>query len=144
MIRLKKLDESKSDNYHDLEDLVYRTELTYDQIVDILDIKYFPEETAGYTLPPGIYEITDNNKTLGNLLRDIVKVCIAIDDIRLRSNSNIKQTLIFTEKYFFDTTIGFTLSHACPLNDVQGFIQLIPGKNKSDKPINITRIDNFF
>ena len=33
------LQELKSANYHDLEDLVYRMRLTYDEIMDVLDIK---------------------------------------------------------------------------------------------------------
>ena len=57
-------------------------ELTYDDFIVILDIKYFPSETLGYTLPPGIYETSDINTTLGYLLPDFVKVNITIDDIR--------------------------------------------------------------
>ena len=37
--------------------------------------------------------------------------------------------------------LGFTLSQSGSLNDIEGFIQLIPGKYKSGKPINITGID---
>ena len=43
--------------YKDLEDLVYRMQLIYDEIVEILDIKYIAGSTIGYTMPPGIYEI---------------------------------------------------------------------------------------
>ena len=39
--------------YKDLEDLVIRTELTYDEIVDILRVIYIAGSTNGYTLPPG-------------------------------------------------------------------------------------------
>ena len=39
-------------------------QLTYDGIMDVLDMKDFPSKRTGYTLPPGIYEISDNNKTL--------------------------------------------------------------------------------
>ena len=31
--------------YKDLEDMVFRLELTYDEIVDILDVKQFPWST---------------------------------------------------------------------------------------------------
>ena len=48
------LEELKSANYHDLEDLVYRIELTYDETMDILDIKVFPAERTGFTLQPEI------------------------------------------------------------------------------------------
>ena len=37
--------------------------LTCDEIMDVLDIKHCPSQRIGYTLPPGIYEITDINKT---------------------------------------------------------------------------------
>ena len=37
--------------------------------------------------------------------------------------------------------MGFVQSYSGELGDVQGFIQLIPGSYKSDKPINITGID---
>ena len=36
--------------------------------------------------------------------------------------------------------MGFTESHSGPLGDIDGFIQLIPGSYKSDKPINVTGI----
>ena len=35
--------------------MVYRLHLTYDEIVDILDIKYIPGSTKGYTLVPDVY-----------------------------------------------------------------------------------------
>ena len=37
--------------------------------------------------------------------------------------------------------LGFTQSRSCELGDIQGFVELIPGSYKSDKPINITGID---
>ena len=57
-------------------------QLTYNEIMDVLDIKNFPSERTGYTLPPGIYEVSDINTTLKYLLPDIVKVSITIDDSR--------------------------------------------------------------
>ena len=53
----------------------------------------------------------------------------------------INQTVIFTNKNFFYTILGFTQSHSYPLDDMDGFYQLIAGSYKSDKPINITGID---
>ena len=35
------LEELKSAKYHDFEDLIFRLELTYDEIMDIIDIKHF-------------------------------------------------------------------------------------------------------
>ena len=42
---------------------------------------------------------------------------------------------------FLYTILGFTRSHSYPLDDIKGFYQLIPGSNKGDRPINITRVD---
>ena len=70
-----------------------------------------------------------------------MKINITIDDIRLKSNLKTNQTLLFTKKSFFYTILGFTQSRSYPLEDMEGFYQLIPGLYKSDKPINITGID---
>ena len=131
----------KQANSHDLEDLVFRMQLAYDEFMEVLDIKYFPSKGTGYTLPPGIYEICDINKTLKCSLPDIVKVSTTIDNIRLKSILNINQTLIFTKKSIFYTLLGFTQSNSGPLGDIDGYIQLIPGKYRSIKPINITGND---
>ena len=53
----------------------------------------------------------------------------------------INQTLIFTEKSFFYTILCFTQSQSYPLDDIDGFYQIIAGSYKSDKPINITGVD---
>ena len=135
------IEELKNVKYNDLEDLVYRMQLTYDEIIDILDLKYISTERRGYSLNPGFYDVIDLNDTLKHILPNNVKVSITIDDIRLKSNLKIKQTLIFTEKSFFYTILGFTQSHSYPLDDIDGFYQLIAGSYKSDKPINITGID---
>ena len=135
------LEELKNVRYNDLADLVYRMQLTYDEIIDVLDLKYVSTKRIGYSLNPGIYEIVDLNNTLKHILPDNVKVNVTIDDIRLKSNLKINQTLIFTEKSFFYTILGFTQSRFYPLDDIDCFYQLIPGSHKSDKPINITGID---
>ena len=49
--------------------------------MDISDIKYFPTQRTGYTIPPEIYETSDINETLEILLPDFVKLSITIDDI---------------------------------------------------------------
>ena len=49
--------------------------------------------------------------------------------------------MIFTEKSFFYTILGFTQSRSYPLDDTDGFYQSIAGSYKSDRPINITGID---
>ena len=135
------LEKLKKANYNDLADLVYRMQLTYDEIMDVLDLKYITTKRTGYSLNPGIYEIVNLNDTLKYSLPDNVKVDVTIDDIRLKSNLKINQTLIFTEKSFFYTILGFTQSHQGPLNDIEGFYQILPGSYECDKPINITGID---
>ena len=135
------LGELKNIKYNDLKDLVYRMRLSFDEIMDILDLKYIPTKRTGYSLNPGIYEVIDLNNTLNYILPDNVKVSFTIDDIKLKSNLKTNQTLIFTEKSFFYTILGFTRSRYYPLDDIDGFYQLIAGSYKSDKPINITGID---
>ena len=131
----------KNVKHNDLEDLVYRIRLSYDELIDILDLKYIPTERTRYSINLGIYEIVDLNITLKNILPDNVKVNVRIDDIRLKANLKTNQTLIFTEKSFFYTILGFTRSRPYALDDIDGFYQLIAGSYKSDKPINITRMD---
>ena len=70
-----------------------------------------------------------------------MKVNVTIDDIRLKSNSKVNQTLTVTETSFFYTILGFTRSRSYPLDDIDGFCQLIAGSYKSDRPIIITGID---
>ena len=135
------IEELRNDKYNDLADLVYRMQLTYDEIIDVLDLKYISTERRDYSLNPGFYEVIDLNNTLKHILPDNVKVSITIDDIRLKSSLKINQTLIFTEKSFFYTILGFTQSRSYPLDDIDGFYQLIAGLYKSDKHINVTGID---
>ena len=83
----------------------------------------------------------DLNNTLKHILPNNVKVNITIDDIRLKSNLKANQILIFTEKSFFYTILGFTRSHSYPLDDIDGYYQLIAGSYKNDKRNNITGSD---
>ena len=125
------LEELGHAKYNDLEDLVYRMRLSYDEIMDILDLNYIPTKRTGYSLDQGIYEIIDINNTLKHILPDNVKVNITIDDIRLKSNLKINQTLIFTERSFFYTILGFTQSRSYPLDDIDSHYQLIAGSYKA-------------
>ena len=135
------IEELKKVKYNDLKDLVYRMRLSYDEIMDILDLKYIPTKRTGYSLNPGIYEVVDLNNALKHILPNNVKINITIDDIRLKSNLKINQTLIFTERSFFYTILGFTQSRSYPLDDIDSHYQIIAGSYKSDRPINITGID---
>ena len=135
------LEELKNVKYNDLEDLVYRFKLTYDEIMYILDFKYIPTKRTGYSIEPNIYNIVDLNKILKNILPDNVKINISIDERKYKTDLKINQTLIFTNKSFFYTILGFTQSHSYPLDDIEGFYQLIAGSYKSERPINITGVD---
>ena len=135
------LEELKNVINNDLEDLVYRMRLSYDEDMDILDLKYIPTKRTGYSLDPGIYEVDVLNNTLKYILPDNVKISVTIDNIRLKSNLKTNQTLIFTKKSFFSTILGFTRSRFYPLDDIDGFYQLTAGSYKGDKPIIITGID---
>ena len=138
------LQELKNVKYNDLEDLVYRLRLSYNEIMEILDLKYISTKRTGYSLNPGIYEVVDLNNTLKHILPDNVKVNITIDDIRLKSNLKINQTLIFTERSFFYTILGFIQSRSYPLDDIDSHYQIIAGSHKSDRPINISGIDKVY
>ena len=138
---MRYFEELRNVKYNDLEDLVYRMRLSYDEIIGILNLKYIPAKRTGYSLNPSIYEVVDLNNSLKYFLPDNVKVSVTIDYVRLKSNLKTNQILIFTEKSFFYTILGFTRSRSYPLDDIDGFYQLIAGSYKSDKPINITGID---
>ena len=141
MFKNEILEELKNVKYNDLEDLVFRFKLTYDEIMDILDLKYIPTKRTSYSIVPNIYNVIDLNNTLKNILPNNVKIYINIDERKYKIDLKINQTLIFTNKSFFYTILGFTQSHSYPLDDIDGFYQLIAGSYKSDKPINITGID---
>ena len=135
------VEELKKAKYNDIEDLVYRMLLTYDEIMYILHLKYIPTKRIGYSMERNIYNVLDFNNTLKNILPDNVKINVTIDEKKYKSNLKINQTLIFTNKSFFYTILGYTQSHSYPLDDIDGFYQLIAGSYKSDKPNNITGID---
>ena len=102
----------------DLEDMVYRMELTFDEIVDILDVKNFAGSTKGYTLPPEIYEFKDINSMLASLLAHDVKVIFTSGDNRLRSIlttnktiKNSKKSSLHKKNMFY--SISFKFSELC-------------------------------
>ena len=61
-------------------------QLTYDENIDILDLKYIPRKRTGYSFYPDIFEVIDLNNTLRYILPDNVKVGGTIDDVGLKSN----------------------------------------------------------
>ena len=70
-----------------------------------------------------------------------MKISVTIDEKKYKSNLKINQTLIITNKNFFYTKLGFTQSLSYPLDDIDGFYQLIAGSYKSERPNKITSID---
>ena len=86
--------------YKDLEDVVYRKELIYDETIDILDINYIAGSTNRYILPSSILEISDLNLMLKSLFYE-VKANKTIDYVKLRSNLTTNKTLKFTRKNVF-------------------------------------------
>ena len=55
---------AKKAQYKDLEDLVYRFQLTYNENINKLDLKYISTKRTGFSLNPGIYEVVDLNYIL--------------------------------------------------------------------------------
>ena len=113
--------------YKDLEDIVYRMELTYDEIIGTLGKNYAARSINGHRLPPGIYKTSDLNLMLKSLLSNEVKENNTVDDIRLRSNLTTNKTIKFSKISFFYTRLGFTQTHWGPLGDIEGFVQKITG-----------------
>ena len=75
--------------------------LTYDEIVDILDVKDIAGSNIEYTLPRRIYEFSDINLTLKSLLPINIKTSFTKDYVRLRSNLTNNKTIRFTENSLF-------------------------------------------
>ena len=121
--------------------MVYRLQLTFDEIIDILDWKYIPSKGKDYSLQQCTYKITGLKKTLQKFSPDNLKVTITVDDIRLKSNLNNIQNFLFTKNSVFYTKLGLTQPYSGVLGDIEGFVQLIPGPHKSHTPININGID---
>ena len=94
------IEELKNNKYNDLQDLVYRMRLSYDEIMDILDLKYISTKRMGFSIEPNIYNVVDLNKTLKIILPNNIKIDITIDERKYKTDLKINQTLIFTNKKF--------------------------------------------
>ena len=70
-----------------------------------------------------------------------VRVNITVDDVRLKSNLTTKKKQQSLLKGLFLNNTKFRRIHWGELGDIDGFVQIIPGTSKGDKPINITSID---
>ena len=96
----KIIDELKNAEYNDLEEMVFRKELTYGQIEKALDVKFIPASSIRYTLFPDVYEISDIKLMLKSLLPDDVKVDSTSDDMRLKASLTTNKTIKFTKRSF--------------------------------------------
>ena len=121
------LEELKNVEYNDLKDLVYRMQLTNDEIIDVLDLKYILRKRIGYSLNPNIYKVADLNNSFNYILPDNVKTNVTIVERKHKTELKINQTLKFNIKSFFYTILGFNQSRSYPLDDIDGFYQLISG-----------------
>ena len=82
--------------------MVYRFQITYDEVIELLDLKNIPSKRTNYSLNPGVYELIVMNSTLKHNLPGDVKVCITPDDIKIKSNlNNTKHQFLL--KYHFST-----------------------------------------
>ena len=102
-------------------------QLTYDDIIDVLDLKYIPTKRIGYSLNPNIYNAVALNNSLNYILPSNVKINVTIDERKYKTDLKINQTLIITNKSFFYTILGFTQSHSYPLDEIDGLYQLTAG-----------------
>ena len=121
---IKELKRIKS---RDLEDMVCRLQITYGEIVDILDVKYVTGSTKRYILPPIVFEVSDIILMLKSLLPDEIKVNNTVDNYRLESKLPTNEKIRFTKRALICTVLGFFESHLGVLGDINGFVQLIPG-----------------
>ena len=88
--RKKIFEELKNVEYDDLENMAFRLDSTNTEIENILFMKYFSILSSAYTLPPGIYQISDL-RLVKSSLPDDVKVIYTFDDIRLKTKLTTKK-----------------------------------------------------
>ena len=81
--------------------MVWSLEWTYNEIVDLSDVKQIAASTIWYTSADGVFEIGDFSSMIKSLLPNKSKVRNTYDDNRLRSCSSTNKTTSFTEKSFF-------------------------------------------
>ena len=140
--RNERIEEIENAKKNDFKDTVCRSELTNDQILFVLFIFHVGESTTGYTLSPGTFYTSDFNFMIETLLPSEMKVFFTIDDIRMRSILSTNKAIKFTDKPVFFTMPGLTHSQSGYLVDSPELLtQKVPVSSKSEKPINITGID---
>ena len=48
-------------------------QLTYNEIIDVLELEYMPRERTGYSLNPNLYNVVDLENSLKYILPDNIK-----------------------------------------------------------------------
>ena len=107
------INELKSLEKNDFEDMVFRMELTNYEFEKTLDTNHIAASFIEYTLPPGIMEITDIDLMLKSLLPIEAKVKTTNDENRLRSTLTTNKTKKFSRK-------SFSTQYWVLLNPIQG------------------------
>ena len=74
--------------------------LTYNEIANLIDMKYTDAKTTVYTFPPRIFEVYDIDLMLKSLFPDDVEKNITTDDIRPKSKLTTNETIRSTKKLF--------------------------------------------
>ena len=129
--------------YIDLEDMVFRLELTYSEKDYTIGVNYITASSTRYTIPPGNYESSDPILMLNFLLPCDVKVNITIEDIRLRSNPTTNKARKFSKKSIFKTTLGLTQPHSGSIFDIDGFVRKFQAHIKVKNRLSLLEIRKF-
>ena len=79
--------------------MVFRKELTYYELTDVLDTEYNNASSTRFTLPSRIHENDDFNLILHPLRLDDTEVDITIDDIGLILTFPTKNQESLSKKY---------------------------------------------
>ena len=66
--------------------MVFRLQLTYHEIINILDSKNIPTKRIGYSIEPNIYNVVDLNNSLKHILPDNVKINVTIDEKKYKTD----------------------------------------------------------
>ena len=52
-----KIEELKNAEYNDLDDMVFRMQLTFHEVAEVLDTKYIDAKSTGYNFSSGLFEV---------------------------------------------------------------------------------------
>ena len=117
-------------------DLLYRMELTTEEIEYILDFQYIEPETINYEIKPGIYEFNEIVNAFSKQISEhTCKDCKDLDlSLKIKADKKSMKTILETShELIFNSN----------LNQVFGFTKkrYSPGHHISEKVINIMSVD---